>query len=137
MPSLSLTSLYEIEASAALFLELNAGQQIFAFRGEMGSGKTTFITALCKTLGVDNNVSSPTFSIVNEYTSNKGKTIYHFDLYRIKNIGELFDIGFEEYISDDTYVFIEWPEKAYEILPPETIIIDIKVLNNGTRILIW
>ncbi len=137
MPSLSFTSLYEIEASAELFLELNAGQQIFAFRGEMGSGKTTFITALCKTLGVEKDVSSPTFSIVNEYISTAGKTIFHFDFYRIKNIGELFDIGFEEYISDNAFVFIEWPEKAYEILPPETTISDIEVSGNGTRILIW
>ena len=82
----------------------------------MGAGKTTFIKQLCKALGCDKNLSSPTYSIVNEYLSAQG-TIFHFDLFRIKTISELYDLGFEEYCDGMRYCFIEWPEKALEILP--------------------
>ncbi|MDR1458840.1 MAG: tRNA (adenosine(37)-N6)-threonylcarbamoyltransferase complex ATPase subunit type 1 TsaE [Bacteroidales bacterium] len=94
---------------------------IFALRGQMGAGKTTFMQAIAKELGCDDAVSSPTFSIVNEYVSNNHKRIYHFDFYRIKNIDEAIHIGLEEYLYSGAYCFIEWAENIKELLPPETI----------------
>lgn len=85
-------------------------EKVFLFNGEMGAGKTTFIKSLCLYLGVTDSMSSPTYSIVNEYHTSPSGKIYHFDLYRLKNERELFDIGFEEYIDSGFYNFIEWPE---------------------------
>lgn len=82
----------------------------------MGAGKTTLIKQLCKNLGTQDNLSSPTYSIVNEYHYEKHK-IFHFDLFRINKISELYDLGFEEYLESGEYCFIEWPEKALEIIP--------------------
>jgi tRNA threonylcarbamoyladenosine biosynthesis protein TsaE len=92
-------------------IEFAGNIKVFAFNGEMGSGKTTFIKELCKVLGSDDDFSSPTYSIVNEYRMPGGK-IFHFDLYRIKNAEELFDIGLEEYLQSGNYCFIEWPALA-------------------------
>ena len=105
----------------------------FAVRGEMGAGKTTFIKAVCLQLGARDLVSSPTFSIVNEYFDSKGVPIYHFDFYRIKNTVELFDIGFEEYCRSGGYCFIEWPEKAEECIPDDFLNISIEEENSGIR----
>jgi len=111
----------EIKVAAEKFLKLIHGYRHIAFYGEMGSGKTTFIKELCKNLETDDLVSSPTFTIVNEYYTRKGKLIYHFDFYRIKKAEELLDIGFYDYCADMNYVFIEWPEKAEEIIPDDFI----------------
>jgi len=90
--------------------------KVFAFEAPMGAGKTTLIKQLCKTLGSSDSFSSPTYSIMNEYGSPKNK-IYHFDFYRIKSVGEIIDIGFEDYVYCDNYCFIEWPGLALPLLP--------------------
>lgn len=91
--------------------------KIWAFEGEMGAGKTTLIKAICEELDVEDNVSSPTFSIVNEYWSDKAKSIYHFDFYRLKDESEALDIGIEEYFDSGNLCFLEWPSKIESLLP--------------------
>src|SRR5579862_6817718 len=119
--------LEDISVVAEAVIE-NAGQQkVLLFRGEMGAGKTTLIKALCKALGADENISSPTFSIVNEYSIPKGK-IYHFDFYRLKNQAEAMDMGCEEYFYSGEYCFIEWPEMIPDLLPTKYADITIEVL---------
>ncbi len=111
-------------------------RKIFAFYGEMGVGKTTFIKAICKHLGVEDIVSSPTFAIINEYLTSDNEQIFHFDFYRLKNAGELFDIGYEDYFYSNSYCLIEWPEKIEEFLPEETIRVDINVdREDNTRLI--
>lgn len=95
-------------------------RKVVLFYGEMGSGKTTLIKEMCRQLGVIAGMSSPTFSIVNEYESGKGK-IYHFDLYRVKNLEECLDLGMEEYLYSGNYCFIEWPDVAKQILPEDCV----------------
>jgi len=114
-------SLDEVEYTANWLLQENPEGRIFCFIGNLGVGKTTFISSLCKLLGSFDQVSSPTFSIVNQYNAS-GKAIYHFDLYRLNNLEEAMDIGFEEYIYSGNYCFIEWPEKVTNILPPSLVV---------------
>jgi len=102
-------------------LQAFPGSRVFAFFGTMGAGKTTFIKAICAELGVEDIVQSPTFSIINEYKTRSGESIYHFDFYRIKKIGEVYDIGYEDYLYSGNYCFIEWPELIGPLLPAETI----------------
>ena len=110
------SSLSDLEPIAGEMLAFAAGHRVFQLHGQMGSGKTTFVKAICKMLGVTETVNSPTFSIVHEYEGRDGQLIYHFDLYRVKNENELFDIGFEQYTGGDAWCFIEWPEKAAGLL---------------------
>jgi tRNA threonylcarbamoyladenosine biosynthesis protein TsaE len=111
-------------------------RRIFAFYGEMGAGKTTFIKAICKYLNVEDIVSSPTFAIINEYLSSDNKRIFHFDFYRLKNTAELFDIGYEDYFFSNNYCLIEWPEKIEGYLPEDTIRVNINVdRNKNTRLI--
>jgi tRNA threonylcarbamoyladenosine biosynthesis protein TsaE len=91
--------------------------RVFAFFGEMGAGKTTFIKALCRKLGIEEMVSSPTFTLVNEYLSGSGEPVYHFDFYRIKSESEAFDMGYENYLYSGNYCFVEWPERIASLLP--------------------
>ncbi|WP_109853015.1 tRNA (adenosine(37)-N6)-threonylcarbamoyltransferase complex ATPase subunit type 1 TsaE [Aquimarina sp. AU58] len=112
----------------------NATSKIILFNAEMGVGKTTLIKEICKHLGVEDIISSPTYSLVNEYESNDG-VIYHFDFYRIKEEGEAYQIGFEEYLDSDAWIFIEWPEKVSGLLPENSISISINLLDNEKRIL--
>jgi tRNA threonylcarbamoyladenosine biosynthesis protein TsaE len=100
--------------------------RIFAFYGEMGAGKTTLIKDFCRVLGVTENTSSPTFALVNEYQSTNGKTIYHFDMYRIEDPSEAIRIGFEEYLESGNYCFIEWPEKINNLLPLGIVKVEVK-----------
>ena len=102
------------------------------FNGSMGAGKTTLIKALAKKLGVTNMANSPTFSIVNEYLGTKDK-VYHFDLYRLKNENEAYDMGLEEYFYDNAWCFVEWPNLAQGILPPNVHIVNISVIDEHTR----
>ena len=122
-----------INKAASRFLEENSKFRKFAFYGVMGAGKTTFITALCRILKATDLVSSPTFSIVNEYSTEPGEVIYHFDFYRIKSSEELYDIGFEEYNQNSAWCFIEWPEKAEDLLSDEFIRVELLVDENGER----
>lgn len=106
--------------------------KVVLFNGSMGAGKTTLISTLCKTLGSTDDISSPTFSIVNEYHSNIGK-IYHFDFYRIESIEEAFDIGLEEYLYSNDFCFIEWAEKIQELLPNNYLIVNISIISEVER----
>ena len=102
--------------------------------GFLGSGKTTFIKQVCQYLGIDESVTSPTFSIVNEYVGGD-KTVYHFDFYRLKNSQEAVNLGFDEYILSGNYCLMEWPDIIQEILPPNTVMVNIEVLeNNNSRV---
>ena len=111
--------------------------RIFAIEAKMGAGKTTLIKTLCKLLGVEETVSSPTFSIVNEYEAADFHSVFHFDFYRIKMIEEVFDIGYEEYFYSDEYCFIEWPEMILELLPESHVYISIKVNSDDERVISW
>jgi tRNA threonylcarbamoyladenosine biosynthesis protein TsaE len=110
--------------------------KIFAFYGSMGAGKTTIIKAICEVLGAVDNISSPTFTLVNEYRNLKGESIYHIDFYRIKKQEEVFDFGIEEYLTGDSFCFMEWPELVEEILPPETVKVRISVDKDEQRTLL-
>jgi tRNA threonylcarbamoyladenosine biosynthesis protein TsaE len=120
---------------AKKFLKHTSGKKIFAFSGAMGAGKTTIIKAICEILGTKDNVTSPTFTIVNEYSTSSGEFIYHIDFYRIKKIEEVFDFGIEEYLDSGSYCFMEWPELVEEILPSETVKVRIGVDEKEQRIL--
>jgi tRNA threonylcarbamoyladenosine biosynthesis protein TsaE len=111
----------ELGSVTAEFLKIVGSNRHFAFYGGMGVGKTTFITRLCHHLGTTDLVSSPTFAIVNEYNSKKGISVFHLDFYRIKSHEELLDIGFYDYCDPEAYIFIEWPDRAEEIIPEDFI----------------
>lgn len=121
--------------AARHFLRETAGSRIFAFYGQMGSGKTTFIKALCSEMGVTDTVTSPSFTLVNEYKRPGNPPVYHFDFYRIKKISEVLDFGIEEYFDSDSPCFMEWPELIEQLLPPETLRLSITVTNDGGRII--
>lgn len=133
MKSISISSIAELPTVAKELLAFADGQKFFIFEGDMAAGKTTFIKSLCEALGVEDVVSSPTFSIVNEYDSPKG-AVYHFDFYRLKNLQEAYDIGYEEYFYSDSYCLVEWPSKVEELLPEEYIKIEITVTGNEQRL---
>jgi tRNA threonylcarbamoyladenosine biosynthesis protein TsaE len=125
----------DIPAAASKLLKYSPGRRIFAFYGSMGAGKTTIIKAICKLLGATDLISSPTFTIINEYRRKSESALYHIDLYRIKKAVELYDIGIEEYLSGTSYCFIEWPELVEDMLPEGSIRVDITVGDNEQRIL--
>ena len=106
---------------------------MFAFYGEMGAGKTTFIKAICEELGVEDVITSPTFAIVNEYGLPDGDCIYHFDFYRIKKLEEVYDMGFEDYFYSGALCFIEWPELIEEVLPEDAVKVNITENADGSR----
>ncbi|NJM25238.1 MAG: tRNA (adenosine(37)-N6)-threonylcarbamoyltransferase complex ATPase subunit type 1 TsaE [Bacteroidia bacterium] len=110
-------SLEDLDRVAARLLDLARSQKVWLFHGEMGAGKTTLIKALCRRLGVEDAMSSPSFSIINEYRTAGGEAVYHFDFYRIKDEAEAYDIGTEEYLDSANYCFIEWPEKIPSLIP--------------------
>lgn len=110
-------------------------ERFFAFFGKMGVGKTTLIKALCDQLGVKEVVCSPTFAIINEYTSGEGEPVYHFDFYRLKSAEEAYDIGYEEYFYSGMYCFTEWTEKIEQLLPEHYVRVEMKE-TNGIRTLI-
>lgn len=126
-------SLNELGEGAERFIADNKGARIFAFYGGMGVGKTTFIKAICKNLGVSDMINSPSFSIVNEYLTDSGKRIYHFDFYRVKNLEEVYDIGYEDYFYGTSICFIEWPELVESLLPAETVKVIIAETADGGR----
>lgn len=101
-------------------------ERVFCFYGEMGAGKTTLVNRIIEVLGAEDDGSSPTFSIVNEYESDKNGTIYHFDFYRLNSEEEAYDIGYEDYVYSGNYCFIEWPEKIENLLPESYVRIDIQ-----------
>jgi tRNA threonylcarbamoyladenosine biosynthesis protein TsaE len=133
MKSITISSLQELDSKAVLFLDLAAGHSVIAFSGELGAGKTTFIQAICRNLGVDVDVNSPTFSLVNEYFTPDGSSIFHFDLYRIETAEELFDMGYEEYFYSGSMCLIEWPEKARQLIPDNALWVKIVMDENEAR----
>jgi tRNA threonylcarbamoyladenosine biosynthesis protein TsaE len=121
--------------AARQFLRETAGNRIFAFYGQMGSGKTTFIKAVCREMGVTDMVASPSFTLVNEYKRPGNLPVYHFDFYRIRKISEVLDFGIEEYFDSDSPCFMEWPGLIEQLLPPETVRLSITVMDDGSRII--
>ncbi len=117
----------------ASWLIKKSGSRIMLFYGAMGSGKTTLIKEMAKQLGVEDVTSSPTFSLVNEYQSDQAGVLFHFDFYRINKEEEAYDMGIEEYLDQDAWCFIEWPEKVENLLPLEAAIIKLTINPNNTR----
>ena len=137
MKTIAIKSLESLPQAAAEFVEAMGDYTVFAFNGEMGAGKTTFINALCRALGVEDDITnSPSFSIINEYRSDiAGELIYHFDFYRIKKLEEVYDMGYEDYFYSGALCFIEWPELVEELLPADTVRVDLKEQEDGSRLL--
>jgi len=121
----------ELHSIASALIKYHEDKRIFAFHGEMGAGKTTFIKTICEYLEVTDTVSSPTFAIVNEYLTKDSGSVYHFDLYRIKAWTEMLEIGYEDYFYSGNYCLLEWPEKIVNLLPEETVHVDIVVSPDG------
>ena len=131
---IKITSLDNIHEVARQFIAAMGDNTVFAFYGKMGAGKTTFIKAVCECLGVTDVINSPTFAIVNEYRSESGELIYHFDFYRIKKLEEVYDMGYEDYFYRGALCFIEWPELVEELLPADAVKVSIEETANGERI---
>ena len=130
MFSIDCKDIDELDAVATKLISEFKSQKIIAFYGEMGAGKTTLIKSICKALGTIDNVSSPTYSLVNEYATADGSRIYHFDFYRIISIAEAIDIGIDEYFYSGSINLIEWPEKINELLPPHYVKVSIQLDDN-------
>ena len=130
--------LKDLDRAAEEFLRLVSGHNIIALHGPMGAGKTTFTTALCRRLGVrEDAVGSPTFAIVNEYRSGSGEPIYHFDFYRITKPEEALDIGLYDYLDSGAPCIMEWAENIEDLLPEETLVVNIAAGEDGSRTLSW
>ncbi|MFO7851375.1 MAG: tRNA (adenosine(37)-N6)-threonylcarbamoyltransferase complex ATPase subunit type 1 TsaE [Bacteroidota bacterium] len=123
----------QLPAAAEELIRFTKRHNIFAFYGSLGAGKTTLIKAICDKLGTIDMVTSPSFTLVNEYKTHNGDLLYHFDFFRIKTQEEVFDFGFEEYLMSGRKCFIEWPEKVESLLPEDTVKINIKVKTDLSR----
>ena len=135
MTTIHVNSIDELPQAATRFVETMGDATVYAFYGEMGAGKTTFINALCRRLGVEDDMTnSPSFAIINEYRSDTtAELIYHFDLYRLENIDEALEIGVEDYFDSGALCFLEWPERIADILPDDTVRVDIRVNDDLSR----
>ncbi len=125
----------DIPSAVKKLLTHTGNSRIFAFNGPLGAGKTTIIKVICKLLGATDTASSPTFTIVNEYRRQADSSLFHIDLYRMKKTEEAYDIGLEEYLSGDSYCFIEWPDLIKDLLPEGTVNVRISVGENEERIM--
>ena len=123
----------ELKKAAENLITQFPEHRVFAFYGKMGAGKTTFIQTICKFLGTKDNVTSPTFALINEYTTPNLSSIFHFDFYRINDLEEAFDLGYEDYLYSGNYCFIEWPEKIEPLLPENIIVVRIEVAEDESR----
>lgn len=137
MTEIIVNGIEDLPRAARVFLDKKGDASIIAFYGSMGAGKTTFITALCEALGVKDVVNSPTFTIVNEYRDGRGDSVYHFDFYRINRLSEALDIGLYEYFDSGSLCLIEWPEMIEELLPEETLKVQILTDDARTRRLLF
>jgi tRNA threonylcarbamoyladenosine biosynthesis protein TsaE len=133
--NIEIKNITAIRSAAQAFVQQMDDDKVFAFYGTMGAGKTTLIKAICEELGVTEGVTSPTFSIINEYRAGDGNSIYHFDFYRINKPEEAFDFGYEDYMYSGNLCFIEWPELIESLLPDNTVNVYIRETENGTRTL--
>jgi tRNA threonylcarbamoyladenosine biosynthesis protein TsaE len=133
---LSIKSKEELSRAARMLLDHARERRVFLFSGEMGAGKTTFIKVICEIMAVRSVTSSPTFSIINEYDSPQGP-IFHFDFYRIKNGAEALDLGYEEYFYSGNYCFVEWPEKIANLLPENSVKVEINITGDNTRTFVF
>lgn len=127
----------DLDRAAGEFLREIGDHKLIAFYAPMGAGKTTFTTALCKRLGVEDPVCSPTFTIINEYLSSDGESIYHFDFYRITKNEEAIDIGLDDYLYSGNLCLMEWPENIGDLLPEETLKVHIQVNPDQSRLIKW
>lgn len=135
MEKIIIKSIEDIDEAARQFVSLMGDETVYAFYGPMGAGKTTFINAVCRALGVEEDpTSSPSFSIINEYRSDTtAELIYHFDLYRLESVDEALDIGVEDYFDSGALCLLEWPERIEDILPDDTVKVTIEVLDDDSR----
>ena len=127
MNTIHIQSEEELQMVARELLDALNGRTVVALRGEMGAGKTTLIRALAEVMGVEDQVTSPTFALVNEYRSAKGERLFHFDFYRIDDLREAYDLGYEEYFYSGDLCLVEWPEKVEPLLPEEVVELTIRV----------
>ena len=127
----------DLDRAAAEFIRETGKDRIIAFHAPMGAGKTTFTTAICKVLGVEDTVCSPTFTILNEYITRDGEPVYHFDFYRIRELREAVDIGLDDYLYSGHICIIEWPENVEPLLPAETLSVRITVNPDLSRTVEW
>ena len=134
---ISIKDLSGLDRAAEDFLEKIGEHRLIAFYAPMGAGKTTFTTAVFKRLGVTDTVCSPTFTIINEYVTEDGRTVYHFDFYRINKLSEAVDIGLEDYLYSGNLCLMEWPENVEELLPEDTLKVHIKVNPDLSRTVWW
>lgn len=130
-------SLTELPQAAQSLLDYADDRRIWMFIGEIGAGKTTLIQSLCKILGIEEAVTSPTFSLVNEYLDDNGQSVYHLDLYRLKSEAEAINMGIEDYLYSDAYSFIEWPQIIDNLLPEDVIRINLSVVDDSTRKMVF
>lgn len=133
MFSATATSIKALDHIARQLIEKFPEQRILAFYGKMGAGKTTFIQAICRQLGSSDNVISPTFALINEYKTDSMNSIFHFDFYRIEDMEEAFDLGYEDYFYSGEYCLIEWPEKIEPLLPEKYVEVKIEAAENNDR----
>ncbi|WP_372650460.1 tRNA (adenosine(37)-N6)-threonylcarbamoyltransferase complex ATPase subunit type 1 TsaE, partial [Draconibacterium sp.] len=132
MYSKKINSPDDLDIAAKELITAFSDDRVFAFYGKMGAGKTTFIQSVCRALGSDDNVTSPTFALINEYNTADFDSIFHFDFYRIKDIEEAYDLGYEDYIYSGNYCLIEWPEMIESLLPEKMVEVKIEVQDDNT-----
>lgn len=135
MFSVQINSTDDLPKVAEEFLKTFRNERLFAFYGKMGAGKTTFIKALCRAMGSTDNITSPSFALVNEYDTNLPEKIYHFDFYRIKDMTEAMDLGFDDYVESGNFCFMEWPEKIERLLPDHLVEVHIEEISPKARVL--
>ena len=140
MISIRIQDIEHIREAAREFINQIGDRRVFAFYGKMGAGKTTFVKAICEELGVEDVITSPTFAIINEYSTNVQRStlnvqrIFHFDFYRIKKLEEVYDMGYEDYFYSGALCFIEWPELIEDILPEDAVRVSIEEQADGSRL---
>ncbi len=136
MTKYNITSISQLHEVAQAFYNAMGENRVFAFYGSMGVGKTTFIKSLCDVFGVQDEINSPTFAIINEYLGAKKEQLFHFDFYRINSLEEAFDFGYEDYIYSGAHCFIEWPEKIESLLPEGCVKVEMEESTEG-RFISW
>ncbi len=134
--SIQIQGLEELPEAAGKILKLAGERRVIAFFGEMGVGKTTLIKAICDKLGIKDGTSSPSFALINEYSTSEGSPVYHFDFYRIRATEEAYDLGYEEYLYSGNYCLIEWPEMIETLLPEDTLKACMTVREDDLRVVV-